>query len=59
MSARWQERQDGRDVGRADSAVPTTPAGGCLVLLPAVPLVVAVAYWTVHVLVWLAGQVIP
>lgn len=61
MSARWTERQDGRNAGRADTAsAPATPTpGGCLEVLPAVPIVAAVVYYAVHALVWLGRVMWP
>ncbi|PXY16487.1 hypothetical protein [Prauserella flavalba] len=59
MSARWSERQDGRDAGRAESvASPTTPGGGAGCPIVAVPLAVAGLYVGIHMLVWL-GRVSP
>ncbi|TKG61301.1 hypothetical protein [Prauserella endophytica] len=60
MSARWSERQDGRDAGRVESvASPTTPGGGAGCPIVAIPLGFAGLYVLVHALVWLGRAVLP
>lgn len=51
MSARWVERQDGRNRGRADAG-----EGGAI---PCALLVFALVYVTIHALVWLGSVILP
>lgn len=51
MSARWSERQDGRNRGRADAG-----EGGAI---PCALLGFALTYLAIHTLVWLGSVILP